>query len=320
MNRIHCSYLAQTRKINKIIQTWPQHSSSNLQTRESPHHKIKSSKTAQLLQLRSWNSTIARKRANSIPQGKKQRNAKKQRQEEMEDDCWSLEINKRSSKEKGGALDPKFETEQCRLAVSAQRASTSALHAMALVDYKSATMWTHHIPHIARIIAREYKTRRENALASEQFKGILRAEISALDVFGDESKKNIKYIAKTQKILADQEKQIPQAAPTTPIVQSITQTPLQQQQFPSSAQVQTPIFQQPYFKQFPQQQFSSSYQLPSNLFVSFNPSQYGFFLYGRTQKHNKRGGFQNWNSQQQQQQQQNQYTSQQHSQPLPIQN
>jgi hypothetical protein len=121
----------------------------------------------------------------------------------MEDDCLSLEINKRSSKEKGGALDPEFETEQCRLAVSAQRASATALHAMALEDYKSATMWTLHAHHIARIIAGENQARRETALASEQFKGILGAKISALDVIGDESKKKIKDIAKTQKILAD---------------------------------------------------------------------------------------------------------------------
>ncbi|KAA6357216.1 MAG: hypothetical protein EZS28_047258 [Streblomastix strix] len=190
---------------------------------------------------------------------------------------------------------------------------------MALEDYKSSTMWTLHANHIARIIAGENQARLETALASEQFKDILSAEISALDVFGDESKKKIKDIAKTQKIPADQEKQIPQAAQITPIFQSFTQTPPQQQP-PSFAQVQTPIFQQPYFQQFPQQQFSSTYQLPSNQFVSINPSQYSFFPYGRAQMHNKRGGFQNWNSQKQQHQQQNQPTSQQQSQPLPIQN
>ncbi|KAA6358806.1 MAG: hypothetical protein EZS28_045668 [Streblomastix strix] len=243
----------------------------------------------------------------------------KQRLEEMEDNYLSLQINKRSSKEKGAALDPEFETEQCRLAVSAQRASATALHAMALEDYKSATMWTLNAHQIARIKAGEHQARREIALASEQFKDILSAEISALDVFGDESKMKIKDITKTQKILADQEKEIPQAAPTTLIIQSITQTPPQQQQPPSFAQVQTPIFQQPYFKQFPQQQFSSAYQLPSNQFVNPNTSQYCFFPYDRAQKRNKRGGFQNWNSQQQQQLQQNQPTSQQQSQPLPIQ-
>ncbi|KAA6391514.1 MAG: hypothetical protein EZS28_012958 [Streblomastix strix] len=212
-----------------------------------------------------------KKASELYPTGDRATKRQKQRLEEMEDDCLSLEINKRSSKEKGGALDPEFETEQRRLAVSALRASATAPHAMAVEDYKSATMWTLHAHHIARIIAGEYQVRKETALAFVQFKDILSVEISALDVFGDESKKKIKNIAKTQKILADQEKQIPQAAPTTPIVQSITQTPSQQQQPASSAQVQTSIFRQPYFQQFPLQQFSSVYQPPSNQFVSFQP-------------------------------------------------
>ncbi|KAA6368245.1 MAG: hypothetical protein EZS28_036229 [Streblomastix strix] len=240
--------------------------------------------------------------------------------EEMDEDCLSLKIYKRLSNEKGGALDPQFETKQCRLAVSAQRTSATALPAMALEDYKSATMLTHHAHHIARIIAGENQAQGETALASEQFKGILSAVISAHDVFGEKSKKKIKNIAKTQKILADQEKEILQVVPIIPIFQSITQSPPQQQQHPSSAQVQIPTFQWPYFQQLPQQQFSSVYQLPSNQFVSPNPSQYSFFPYGCVQKRNKRGGFQNWNSQRQQHQQQNQSTSQQQSQPIPIQN
>ncbi|KAA6394319.1 MAG: hypothetical protein EZS28_010155 [Streblomastix strix] len=140
---------------------------------------------------------------------------------------------------------------------SAQRASATALHAMPLEDYKSATMWTLHAYRIARIIAGKNQSRRESALKFEQFKGILSAEISALDVLSDEPKKKIKDNAKTQKILADQEKQIPQAASSTPIVQSITQSPPQQQQPPSFAQVQTPIFQQLHFQQFPQQHTAS---------------------------------------------------------------
>ncbi|KAA6371749.1 MAG: hypothetical protein EZS28_032725, partial [Streblomastix strix] len=97
------------------------------------------------------------------PTGERATKHQKQQLEEMEDDCLSLEINKRSSKEKSGALDPEFETQQCRLAVSAQRASATALHAMALEDYKSSTMWTLHANHIARIIAGENQARLETA-------------------------------------------------------------------------------------------------------------------------------------------------------------
>ncbi|KAA6386607.1 MAG: hypothetical protein EZS28_017863 [Streblomastix strix] len=252
------------------------------------------------------------------PTGERATKRQKQRLEEMEDDCMGIEINKASAKEKGGPLDPEFETEQCRLAVSAQRASAAALHAMALEDYKSATMWTLHAHHIARIIAGENQARRETALASEQFKGILSSEISALDVFGDESKRKIKDIAKTQKILADQGKQTTVQTPLAPIPQQITQTPPQQAS--TAAQIQTPIFQQPFFQQLPLQQLTPGYQLPNNQFASSNPSQYSFFPYGRAQKRNKRGGFLNWNSQLQQQQHQNQSISQQQSQNQPSQN
>ncbi|KAA6371499.1 MAG: hypothetical protein EZS28_032973, partial [Streblomastix strix] len=46
------------------------------------------------------------------PTGERATKRQKQCLEEMEDECLSLEINKRSSNEKGGALDPEFEIEQ----------------------------------------------------------------------------------------------------------------------------------------------------------------------------------------------------------------
>ncbi|KAA6380164.1 MAG: hypothetical protein EZS28_024308 [Streblomastix strix] len=117
----------------------------------SPQDKITKDRLA--IATKIMEQYYGKKESELDPTGERGTKRQKQRLEEMDDDCLSLEINNRSSKEKGGALDPKFETEQCRLAVSSQRASATALHAMALEDYKSATMWTLHAHRIARIIA-----------------------------------------------------------------------------------------------------------------------------------------------------------------------
>ncbi|KAA6370600.1 MAG: hypothetical protein EZS28_033874 [Streblomastix strix] len=228
-----------------------------------------------------------KKQANSILLGKELQNTRSSASKIWTTIAQALKLRKHQLKIKDGIFDPEFEMEHCKLAVSAQCASAAALHAMVLEDYKSVTMWTLYAHHIAQIITEVNQARREIALTSEQLKGKLNSEISALDVLEDESNKKIKDFAKTQKILADQRKQATIQTPVAPIPQQIIQTPPQQAS--TAAQIQTSILQQPFFQQLPLQQLTPGYQLPSNQLVSSNPSKYSFFPYGRAQKRNKRG-------------------------------
>ncbi|KAA6386960.1 MAG: hypothetical protein EZS28_017513 [Streblomastix strix] len=161
--------------------------------------------------------------------GERDTKHQRQRLEEIEDDCLGLEINKKSAKEKADHLDLEFEVDQCKLAISAQRASAAALHSTALEDYKSATMWTLQAHHIARIIVSNIQPRREAALADGKYKDLLSSKSSAFEAFKENSRKKIIDFAKTQKLLAEPAKQVQQAAiPSTPtsVAQTIQQTPL----------------------------------------------------------------------------------------------